>query len=285
MNNFYVYIYYRLDTNEPFYVGKGKGGRWNTLSNRSTHFKNIANKYPIVCEIIKDNLTEDEAHGIECWLINELVFEYGYSIDIPKNRSKNENNYHLCNQTWGGEGTSGHNPYENKTEEEMEIIKEKCKHCGENNYWYGKSLRDFMTDEQWRDRNKKISESHKGKKGISRYGKDNPNFNNYWTDEQKQLQREKMKGKFDGEKNPFYGKHHSEKTKRKLGKAVICLTTKKIFYTTIEASQFYKCDNSVIVKCCKGKRKSAGKYNGTSLKWKYLVWKHNKKYRIKKINN
>lgn len=24
-NKYYVYIYYRLDTNEPFYVGKGHG--------------------------------------------------------------------------------------------------------------------------------------------------------------------------------------------------------------------------------------------------------------------
>ena len=32
MNNYYVYIYWRLDTNEPFYVGKGKGDRWRYLT-------------------------------------------------------------------------------------------------------------------------------------------------------------------------------------------------------------------------------------------------------------
>ena len=26
-NEYYVYIYWRLDTNEPFYVGKGKNNR------------------------------------------------------------------------------------------------------------------------------------------------------------------------------------------------------------------------------------------------------------------
>ena len=74
--------------------------------------------------IIKDNLTEDEAHDIECWLINKLVFEYGYSINIPNNRS-DEKGMHLVNCTWGGEGTSGCNPFENKTEEEIKEWKER----------------------------------------------------------------------------------------------------------------------------------------------------------------
>lgn len=66
MNDYYVYIYWRLDTNEPFYVGKGKDKRWKDLRKRCKHFNNIINKYPITVEIVKDNLTEDEALGIEC---------------------------------------------------------------------------------------------------------------------------------------------------------------------------------------------------------------------------
>ena len=126
MNNYYVYIYYRLDTNEPFYVGMGHNNRWKELyeNKRNEHFIRIINKYPIAVEIIKDNLTEEQAHGIEIWLINELVFEYGYSIDIPNNRS-NEKGCHLVNCTWGGEGVSGLNVFENKTEEEMKEIKKK----------------------------------------------------------------------------------------------------------------------------------------------------------------
>lgn len=134
MNNYYVYIYWRLDINEPFYVGMGHNNRWKELKkyNRNKYFMRIANKHPIVCDIVIDNLTEEQAHGIECWLIHELVFEYGYSIDIPNNRS-NEKGCHLVNCTWGGEGTSGLNPFENKTEEEMKEIIKKCIHYGNDN--------------------------------------------------------------------------------------------------------------------------------------------------------
>lgn len=41
-NKYYIYEWIRLDTNEPFYVGKGKGRRWNTLTRGTNkHFNNI----------------------------------------------------------------------------------------------------------------------------------------------------------------------------------------------------------------------------------------------------
>lgn len=55
--DYYVYIYYRLDTNEPFYVGKGKGDRWRrtdkTTRGHNKHFMNIINKIPIAVVIEK----------------------------------------------------------------------------------------------------------------------------------------------------------------------------------------------------------------------------------------
>lgn len=84
-----------------------------------------------------------------------------------------------------------------------------------------------------------------------------------------------------GENNPMYGKPRSEETKKKISKAnrgknnvtskpVICLTTKTVFYTASDGAKYYNCDNSAIIKCCKGKVKSAGKYNGQKLVWRYL---------------
>lgn len=135
MNNYYVYIYYRLDTNEPFYVGKGKDDRWKVIKRENTHFNNIVNKYPIAVEIIKNNLTEEESFYWEEEIIRQLVFEYGYSINIKNNRSSKKN-MHLVNSTWGGEGTSGYN----HTVESKERMSEnkKGKYCGENHHMYGK---------------------------------------------------------------------------------------------------------------------------------------------------
>ena len=53
-------------------------------------------------------------------------------------------------------------------------------------------------------------------------------------------------------------------------KKVVCITTGAEFNSIKEASEFYQCSNSTIVACCKGKVKSAGKYNGEKLIWKYL---------------
>lgn len=64
-------------------------------------------------------------------------------------------------------------------------------------------------------------------------------------------------------------------------KPVICITTKRMFFTAVEAAKFYNIKSkSNINLCCKGKYKSAGKFNGQSLKWKYLIHKHNKTYRV-----
>lgn len=108
-----------------------------------------------------------------------------------------------------------------------------------------------------------------------------------------------------GEKNHFYGKHHSEETKRiinkrnkgniawnlgkhhseetkhKISKAisginngqskkVICLTTNEIFNCISEASKKYGVDRSNITRCCKGYIKTSGKLeDGTRLQWMY----------------
>ena len=251
MNDYYVYIYYRLDTNEPFYVGKGHDDRWRCLNRtHNLYFKNIINKHPIAVEIIKDNLTEEQAFGIECWLINELVFEYGFSIEIKNNRSI-EKGYHLCNMTWGGDGVS--RPCKEETKERISKSRvERGVAKGENNPFYGRKFSESMSEETFENWRKKQSEINSG---IG---------------------------------NPMYGKHGKDNPN---SKSVICLTTKKIFYSTKEAGLFYKhygCDSSRIAKCCKkyvDKEgyivKSAGKLpDGTKLVWRYLVWKHNKKYRI-----
>lgn len=85
---FYVYIYKNPENGLPFYVGKGTKLRfrrhlfetWNNTTNKMRLSKiiNIRSKQlePIV-EIVKDNLSEDEALELESYLIQK----YGKIID------------------------------------------------------------------------------------------------------------------------------------------------------------------------------------------------------------
>lgn len=64
--------------------------------------------------------------------------------------------------------------------------------------------------------------------GVHRFGSDNPNFGNKWTEEQKIRSRNRMIGMYDGknnyffgkryvgDKNPFWGRHHTPEAKLKL---------------------------------------------------------------------
>jgi len=90
---YYVYEWIRLDTNEPFYVGKGKDNRCYRLNSRSKHFLSIYNKADTVVCILQEDLSENEAFEYECWYINDYRFTFGYN---------------LCNMTDGGDGISGY---------------------------------------------------------------------------------------------------------------------------------------------------------------------------------
>ena len=262
MNEYYVYEWIRLDTNEPFYVGKGKDDRWRILNRgNNKHFNNIVNSIPVVVNILHDNLEEQIAYDLECWYIWQYRDIMGYDI---------------CNIDDGGFGG-------NLSNEAKQKISEKAKlKVGELNPFYGK--------EHTEGTRKKISTT----------------------------QKERFKNK---ENHPLYGKCHSDETKRKMSKthkniseetrkrmrenhadvngknnpnskSVICLTTKKIFITVKDAMIEYNITgNSNIGNCCRGYKmfrgekrlvKSAGKYNGIPLVWKYITWNHGKKFRIKK---
>lgn len=151
--DYYVYGYVRLDTNTYFYIGKGTNNRYKRIDLRSNHFKNIINSVDCAVEIIKDNLTEEEALDLEQDLIESLVFEEGYTIEFDSFQDKNEGFNHLVNCTYGGEGISGYKHTE-------ETIK-KCVHYGKNNGMYGKK------GELSPHYGKKYSEDHKEKIKLS----------------------------------------------------------------------------------------------------------------------
>ena len=243
---FYVYKHIRKDNNTCFYVGKGKGRRIY-VPKRNEHYNKIRKKYGCYVVKIKENLTEKEAFALEREIIEDYVFVFGYGINIKGYRDYSDKKY-LTNCTWGGEGVSGLNPYENKTEEEMKTIGEKIskklkgKNVGEKNGMWGKPA------------------PNKGKKGLQHH-----------TEETKQKLSEKNKGK----NHPMYGTHRTEETKQKISEAnskkVICITTGEIFNSIKEAGDHYGINKSNISSCCRGRYKHAGKLNGwIELQWKYL---------------
>ena len=265
-NNYYVYEWIRLDTNEPFYVGKGKGNRWKDLDRKyNPYFINIVNKTRVAVNILHDNLNEEVAYGLEVYYIWLYRDEIGYN---------------LTNINDGGEGNSL---------------------CGELNGMYGKSYKEFMSEDAIKEHNRKISEALKGENHADVKGENNPMYGknpwDYMSEETKERTREKLRKSSSGKNNGMYGKTHNEESRRKMSenkkgkrkgkdnpnkKSVICLTTKRIFFTIREASDYYKCISTHISACCKNKRKHCGKHDGKNLKWKYLIWNHDKKYRKRK---
>ena len=100
-----------------------------------------------------------------------------------------------------------------------------------------------------------------------------------------------------GESHPYYGKHHSEETRKKISEAqkgrklpeervkkmrennptartVICMTTNRVFRSSKEAARYYNISShSNIIQCCRGNKSHSccGKLpDGTKLVWRYI---------------
>lgn len=92
---FYVYEHWRLDRDECFYVGKGRGKRAYTRNGRNSHWKNIIAKLERIgsgyeVKLVATGLTEFEAFSLE----KERISFWRNVAD-------------LCNKTDGGDGVSG----------------------------------------------------------------------------------------------------------------------------------------------------------------------------------
>lgn len=111
-------------------------------------------------------------------------------------------------------------------------------------------------------------------------GAGNPFYGKHHTEKTKQLISQNRKGKAAGENHPMYGKHHNEDSLQKIsqhrqskgGKQVICLNTGEIFPTMMDAARWCGLSNSSSIgQVCNhtGKRKTAGKHPITQEK---LQW-------------
>ena len=194
-HRFCVYEHIRNDNKMCFYVGKGTLKRAKS-KHRNEHHDRIVEKYGMTVRIVKQNLTEEDAFALEEKIIRHYVFDFGYGIDIiGYNNNPNENG-HLTNCSFGGEGTSGLVHTEEWCKQHSKIM------MGKNNLMYGKNALDYMTDDAKEKLRQLQSEKNSGKNnpmyGISpkermsketyekwykkrvelSTGKNNPNYNN-----------------------------------------------------------------------------------------------------------
>lgn len=259
-NIYYVYEWIRLDTNEPFYVGKGHGDRWKHLHSRNKWFNNIVNKVPVAVNILHDNLAEHMANDLECYYIWQYRDVIGYD---------------LCNIADGGEGHGL---------------------LGELNGMYGKNHTEETKKKISKiNKGRRLSEETKKKISEAISGENHPWYGRHHSEESKKKISENQPN-MKGENNPMYGKHHSEETRRKIGesreypkgkdspvsKMVICITTMKVFDSISEAMKEYGIKgSSSIGQCCNGYKIKKGKRikvnqagrlpDGTPLVWKFLT--------------
>ena len=88
---FYIYQHRKADTNEIFYVGKGKGTRLNQSKGRNQYWHRVVAKHGFIAEYIAKNIDEELA-----------LFSERETIDTYRKRGVN-----LVNLTSGGQGVSG----------------------------------------------------------------------------------------------------------------------------------------------------------------------------------
>jgi hypothetical protein len=219
MNNFYVYVHYRNDTLQPFYVGKGNGKRYMSKHSRNKHWKNIVNKVGFTPMIIENFLTEEKSFELEKYYIQHF----------------GRNN--LCNMTDGGDGMSGHIP----TEQTRKKISQ-----GRMGKTHNEKTKKKMSEIKWnmtKETKKKISESKKGKiysiehkKKISesRIGKPSPFKGGKHSEETKKKMSEIRKGKLPWNKGKsgylIYGKNP-------MAKKVINIETGEIYESAKEVAE------------------------------------------------
>lgn len=193
---FYVYEHTRLDTGAIFYVGKGKGSRCHTKTDRNQYWHRLVRKVGgfKVKKIVED-IDEELAFLIECERISQLK-ELGVK---------------LTNMTKGGEGSSGYK----HTKEALKKMSEAKLGVKNNRFGVGlyKDSNGMYGKKHTPESLAKMSENHRCTKGVN-----NPNYGkNHSVETRKKMSDNHAD--FSGDKHPKWGLEVSAETRAKISKS------------------------------------------------------------------
>jgi len=232
MKKFYVYEHWRLDRDECFYVGKGKGSRAYKMRDRNAHHQAIMAKLSregsgMEVRMVATGLTEDVAFSIE---IERIAFWRGVGVD-------------LVNLTYGGEGVSGLPAYNRK--------KVFCLNIGEEFASASEAVMKFGFHASC------ISDACRGRSesanGIKFMYVDRPKLiKNSKISAEKRKKVQKPKSYF-GSATGIDVKGRKANGPRKLSRPVICLDTGESFPSASEAARHFNVCKSSLIELCLGK--------------------------------
>lgn len=216
MNVYYVYEWYIKETGQVFYVGKGKGRRYQACGHKTFGFRYMISHYDCDVRIVSQNLSEQDAFNEE---IKRIAYYRSISDSI------------LVNITNGGEGTSGYVCTSEMKDHLSAAMKSKWK-----------------IDEEFRSRMMAIrndpngpykSNDFKNKISLLVSGEKNPNYGNRWTQDMKNNLAEKRKS------DPRYKDSNNPNAK-----SVVCLETNEFFSCIKQAMDKYKIKTNGSISVC-----------------------------------
>lgn len=152
---FYVYEWFKVETGEVFYVGKGSNDRYRVTRNRNEHFKRVYNKYECDVRIIHKDLTEEEAYELEAHVIKKYR-EAGYELTNMSDGGKGGATGVVRDEEYRNKFRGSNNPMygrpwwdENTPQNKIDEWRSKIGLKGEKNPAYGKPFHERMDAETY----------------------------------------------------------------------------------------------------------------------------------------
>lgn len=81
---YYVYCHQRKDNGKCFYIGKGKGKRYEDTQFRNRHWHFTVDKYGFTPIILVSGLSEEKAFELEASFVEQIGVENLTNCDVPK---------------------------------------------------------------------------------------------------------------------------------------------------------------------------------------------------------